>query len=312
MKKKTHEQFMKEVQEVNPKVEILDCYCGANEKMSARCVTCGYEWVTTPHALLRKRGCPKCALREQGMRCRKDDGAFKRELAQKHPNLHVLSTYRTSWDDVTCYCDNCQETFDIKPAHVLYRGCKICNVKNLPQRTRMSKEEFVSRCKQLHPTITVLQYEKASSRATFHCSVCGTTWKAIGGSVLHGTGCPTCCISHGEKKVKAYLVNNKIEYEAQKTFENLVGVGGGLLSYDFFLPGYGVLIEYQGEYHFGKGNNQTTFSYRKQQVHDTRKRQYASEHGFVLLEIPYTELRKIDTVLDSFFNNLQNPVTITA
>ena len=112
--------------------------------------------------------------------------------------------------------------------------------------------------------------------------------------------------------MRAYLEAHHIVYEQQKTFDGLFGTGGGLLSYDFFLPEYSVLIEYQGEYHYGKGRNQTVQAWEKQCEHDSRKRQYAYQHSFTLLEIPYTDLKHIDLVLDEFFNNLQNPVTITA
>ena len=63
-------------------------------------------------------------------------------------------------------------------------------------------------------------------------------------------------------------------------FSDLVGIGGGLLSYDFYLPQHNILCEIQGKQHempieyFG-GEEQFAI----QQEHDRRKRNYAKEHN---------------------------------
>lgn len=41
----------------------------------------------------------------------------------------------------------------------------------------------------------------------------------------------------------------------QKEFDNLLGVKNGKLKFDFYLPTYNFLIEYQGEYHDGSITN---------------------------------------------------------
>lgn len=70
----------------------------------------------------------------------------------------------------------------------------------------------------------------------------------------------------------------------------MTGVKGGLLSYDFYLPNYNLLIEYQGEQHkkvvdyFGGESG-----LKVRQEHDYRKKQYAKEHNIQLLEIWYNE-----------------------
>lgn len=42
---------------------------------------------------------------------------------------------------------------------------------------------------------------------------------------------------------------HKIIFTAQKTFNDLKGIGGFKLRYDFYLPNYNLLIEYQGIQH---------------------------------------------------------------
>lgn len=118
--------------------------------------------------------------------------------------------------------------------------------------------------------------------------------------------CPQCDFSKGETLINNYLIQNKIVNTPQKTYEGLLGLGGGLLSYDFYLPSYNLLVEYQGEYHDGNltGNNKTFFNLEKQQEHDRRKRGYAEKNNINLLEIWYWDYDNIEEILTKTLSEL--------
>ena len=59
---KTHEQFIQELYEVNPDIEVLENYQGAKIKIKCRCKIDGYEWEPLPNNLLNEQGCPKCNI----------------------------------------------------------------------------------------------------------------------------------------------------------------------------------------------------------------------------------------------------------
>ena len=129
---------------------------------------------------------------------------------------------------------------------------------------------------------------------------CGNT-VIVGGAELsknHTKSCG-CLRSGGEYNIIQWLEKNNIEYESQKKFPNLVGINGGNLSYDFYLPTYNLLIEAQGQQHitpkelFG-GEEQ----FQKQQEHDKRKRDYAEANGYKLLEIWYYDYDRIEEILN--------------
>lgn len=90
-----------------------------------------------------------------------------------------------------------------------------------------------------------------------------------------------------------------ISFEHNKTFDTLLSSKGYHLSYDFYLPQYNILCEVQGKQHtapikyFG-GEKQ----FEKQQEHDKRKREYAENNGYKLLEIWYYDFDNIETILD--------------
>ena len=124
--------------------------------------------------------------------------------------------------------------------------------------------------------------------------------KTIDKAVSHNFRCPQCQYSKGEEAISKYLITNNILYESQKTFDNLIGVCGGLLSYDFFLPEYNLLIEYQGEQHekYIKGFHKNKKAFINQQEHDRRKREYAINNNIKLLEIWYYDFDNIEQILD--------------
>lgn len=119
--------------------------------------------------------------------------------------------------------------------------------------------------------------------------------------VLNNGRCPICrkSISEGEGRIEKILNEYKIHTIPQKRFSELIGVGEGLLSYDFYLPDYNLIIEYQGGQHersidFFGGEEQ----FVKQQEHDKRKREYAEQNNIKLLEIWYYDFDNIETILE--------------
>ncbi|HJD72315.1 MAG TPA: hypothetical protein K8V13_11935, partial [Enterobacter roggenkampii] len=97
-----------------------------------------------------------------------------------------------------------------------------------------------------------------------------------------------CNESHGEKYIRNYLDNHSIKYIPQKKFKDLKDKT--YLSYDFYLPEYNMLIEYQGIQHFESisFNGMDNSNLEKQQHHDNLKRKYAKDNGYKLLELKYT------------------------
>lgn len=153
------------------------------------------------------------------------------------------------------------------------------------------------------------------------CKECGWEWPAtICDRNNSARGCPQCSKSKGEKRCKEFFLNNNLieikqeDYNhilpkynnmyfiSQKTFDNLLGLKNGLLSYDFYLPNHNILIEYQGQFHDGTAFNQTKKEFLIQQEHDRRKKEYAHNHNIKLLEIWYWDYDNIEQILQRELN----------
>ena len=141
-------------------------------------------------------------------------------------------------------------------------------------------------------------FENSNKKLKFQCCK-GHTFEMAWKHYKQFHGCPECSKSLGEEAISRFLNKNKIKYEYQVRYEELLGINGGELSYDFFLPKYNLLIEYQGEYHDGNVRNQTKEKLKSQKEHDKRKRKYAKENNIDLLEIWYWDYKNIDIILNN-------------
>lgn len=54
MKRKTHEQFIKELSIKNKSIEVLGAYKNSQTKILCKCKICGFEWKVIPNNLLIK------------------------------------------------------------------------------------------------------------------------------------------------------------------------------------------------------------------------------------------------------------------
>jgi len=129
--------------------------------------------------------------------------------------------------------------------------------------------------------------------------------RSINNSNKYNFRCPSCEFSEGEYRIDHVLTEKCVDYITQKTFEGLVGLGGGLLSYDFYLLKYNLLIEYQGEFHDGTANIQTEEDFERQVEHDRRKKEYAEEKEYNFLEIWYKDFENIEEILTKELNLLE-------
>ena len=154
-----------------------------------------------------------------------------------------------------------------------------------------------------HPDNEISPFRIAKSsgkKYKFICPFCEIPHnKSISKATNRGVICKECSISEGEKKIIEWLRYNNIRYEHEKTYKGLVGLGGGLLSYDFYLQDYNLLIEYQGEQHeeYTARFHNSYDDLKKQREHDRRKREYAKDNNIRLLEIWYYDFDNIEKIL---------------
>ena len=232
---------------------------------------------------------------------------FGRLTAIKPIENHTNSNGKSMMTKWLCRCD-CGNECNVQSGNLLSGHTLSCGCYNKEQA---SKRSLINLVGQRFGRLTVLERveneitSSGNSVVMWRCLCdCGEEIIVRSSALLHGyTKSCGCMKSHGEYYISKYLLSNSINFEKQKKFSDLLGVGGGNLSYDFYLPNHNMLIECQGEQHerpieyFG-GEEQFAI----QQEHDRRKREYAKDNGYRLLEISYKDYNNIDNILTKAIN----------
>jgi len=126
---------------------------------------------------------------------------------------------------------------------------------------------------------------------------CGKEYEIYANNLTQGNTLSCGCIkeSHGEQKIRELLAINNIKFENQKSFPDFKYLDtNGKPRYDFYLPEYNILIEYDGEQHFKPAFNwDTKESFEQRQKHDKFKNQYAINNKIILIRIPYTHYNNL-------------------
>ena len=309
MKKKTNEEFLSEISKLNPTYTVLSEYVTIDTNVRCYCNVHNIEFNSTPYNLLKgKCGCNICRGEKISNKKRRTREEFIQIMRKVNDDIEIIGDYVQCKKKIECRCKLHNETFFATPDHLIQGevGCKQCiGIKNHMSGLK-SHEEFVNQLQQVNPSINVVGlYDGAQRRIEVECLNCGHIWRPQATSVVSGYGCPCCSSSKGEKRIKDFLEQHNITFTPQKTFPDLFGVGGRHLSYDFYLPDFNVLVEYQGQFHDGTAPQQTEGEFIIQQEHDKRKAIYAKLHHIRLIEIWYWDYDNIETILSNVLNNLE-------
>lgn len=114
-------------------------------------------------------------------------------------------------------------------------------------------------------------------------------------------------VSKGEKRISEILDELQIEFESQKTFERCLSPKQNRLRFDFYLPEYNILIEYQGQHHYKPVNKYRRAKrvHDQTKIHDNIKRNFVLDNkiDLILIEIPYWDF---DNLYDILYDRLVN------
>ena len=114
MKRKTHQEFIDEVQLKNQKVVVVGTYINYSTKIEAKCVKCGHVWLAWPESLLKGHGCPVCANN-----IKKSQETFVQEMYKYNPYIEIIGEYKTALSPLKVRCRICGNEWLAKPNRLL-------------------------------------------------------------------------------------------------------------------------------------------------------------------------------------------------
>lgn len=281
-KKKTQEEFYQEIKKrfSQNNIEILE-YSAAFKPFRYRCKECGTEYYKTRanHIYENKTLCLRChPITKSKIR-----ESFIKSI-QELNNLEIVGVIGSTGQSVKIKCLKCGYIFEYMQNNFLttvHKECPKCG-----KYRNTTKETIMERMGNRAEEYTILEFNGMTKKAKFKHK-CGFEFTQLPGNFLKGRGCPKCYkyISKGEQKISKWLEKHNIEYISQKRFDNFPKK-----SFDFFLPNYNTLIEYQGQQHYEIvdyfGGEE---KFINQQKIDNEKRQFCQDNQIQLIEIPYYE-----------------------
>lgn len=227
--------------------------------------------------------------------------ALKNEVGNTYGYLTVLERaendkYGSAFWKCLCKCGN---IVTVRGTQLRTGRTKSCGCYQKEQTAKSSVKDLTG---QTFGNFTVLEYKmgyKGSGGAFWRCrcNLCGNEDALITTpSLKKQESCGCLKISKGQKKIKEILSENNIEFIEEKRFSDLrFDDSGAMARFDFYLPDYNCLIEYDGKQHFiqGSGVYDNEEKFQKTQEHDKIKNIWAKENGYYLIRIPYTHFDNI-------------------
>ena len=290
--KKAYEGFVKLLE--NEGYRLVGEYVNVRTKIEIQCNE-GHKYEVRPDKFKMGRRCPICSGHHP------ETARIQFEEKVGNEGYKLVGDYVNNSTKVEIMCDK-GHRYSVTPnSFKSGRRCPICSSKH----PETAKEYFIKQVKDEGYKL-VGDYVNSKTKLELECNK-GHKYFVKPNSFKTGNRCPHCnTISHGERLTRKILEECKLGFEQQKKFDGLTGLGGRALSYDFFVEGY-LLIEIQGEQHykpidlFGREER-----FKQQQEHDKRKREFAINNGYKLLEIPYFSTRDLDNLEKTLREELNN------
>lgn len=306
---RTTEEFIEELQNVNPGIIVVGTYTSSNNKIECVCAECGHQFSALPTNLLKGHGCKKCADKHISIVQRKSHDDFIKEIQNINSNIEILGTYTGSKNKIKCKCliDGCE--WDALPSHLLKgHGCPLCAGHSVVagyNDIATSRPDLVKYFKIPDDASKFTAY--SNKYADLICPYCGYEKNMLIGHLSKtGFACPICGdgISYPNKFCRQVLkqlpINNlRCEYNPDWAESYL---------YDNYFEYNDVkyIVEADGIQHFQDASGcWPSFEYVKQT--DDIKAQLAINNGCVLIRIDCrkSEMRYIkNSLLNSLLSEI--------
>ncbi|MCM1142786.1 MAG: hypothetical protein NC453_29820, partial [Muribaculum sp.] len=92
--KKTHNQYIHELETLNPDIDVIDTYVNFSTPILHKCKIHDIKWKISPAGALNGHGCPKCWRERNGQSRTKSHQEYVEKLKIVNPNIEVIDEYK--------------------------------------------------------------------------------------------------------------------------------------------------------------------------------------------------------------------------
>ena len=125
---KTHNEYVIELSNKNPTVEVVEQYMGAHKSIKHYCKIHNIEFYIRPSDALKGHGCKQCQNERIYNANVKPHNQYEDELVDRDINIEVIDTYINAITPITHKCLKCHHEWLVAPNNILRgSGCPKCN-----------------------------------------------------------------------------------------------------------------------------------------------------------------------------------------
>lgn len=276
--------------------EILE-FKSTKDPASIKCLRCDSIMVHRADSWYEKKSLCKCdrkpALTQAGKEAKhKFQYWFSTQGYKRYDLIQDFYSLRLP---VTLRCKKCGKEQNRTVKELLKDDrCLCCERKIIVKKTN---EQFIKEVEDFcgDEYTFIEEYDGINTPILVRHNTCGKIIRVKPSQFLAGKNtCPFCHTnSKGEKKIERLLDKNHIPYIKQFRIETYRRA-----PFDFFLPNYNLLIEFQGIQHFGPvqqfgGQRQ----FERQQIIDTEKKAKAEALEYTVVYFSYQDYSILDDIV---------------
>ena len=256
---------------------VFKCKCGNYVKIKSSDVRTGK---TKSCGCYQKEQISKSCLKDlTGQRFGKLT-VLSRDLKYKKENKWICQ----------CECGNITSVYSVNLINNRTKSCGCLNKEKKKDITNYQSGYLIA----LEPTDIRKNDNVVWKCKCTHCgNICYVRESSIIGKYQKSCG---CIQSYGEQIISNILKENNIKFEKQKTFNSCRFPDTNYLAkFDFYLPDYNTLIEYDGRQHEMGWDNTKIKSSTKEMIQkrDNFKNEWCKKNNIILIRIPYTHQENI-------------------
>lgn len=289
----TVDEFVQKAEAIHGKLYDYSrvVYVNSQTKVELGCAVHGPFMVTPGNHLSRSSGCPKCAHKVTGDRCRMGLEDFLLKSREVHGDKYGYSgvEYKGNHVTVEIECSRHGAFWQQPSDHWNGHGCPKCGYENAPGSPKRSPDSVLRELLRVHGTrYTPLMHTYTAVRhfMAMKCHKHGD-WKARAGNLLAGRGCPRCQTSKPQERV-AELVDELTD--GQCLHNTRKQIGG--LELDVYVPSKKVAIEVNGIFWHSTASPRGTKDFEWAKSHQWEKLKACEREGIHLVHFYDDEVRR--------------------
>ena len=276
-KKKTHEEYVTEVAEINPDIEVIEQYVNAHSKIKHKCKVCKHEWYAKPNGILSGYGCPKCS----GV-IKLTQEEYEERIIATGLNIRVIDKYINMNTNILHKCNICGYEWGIKPSDVVNKhGCPVCAGKIIGNPPEYKNSIWASEYKEYFSRYMTegqmkLHMPNSNKKIQVKCPDC-QRYKDISPNTLNKNGLGCICgdgVSYPNKFV--YYMLKQLNIDVILEYSPL---WSHRKQYDIFIPNLSCIIENHGAQHYKDGFGMFGVTYEEEKQNDDYKEEIAKTNG---------------------------------